>query len=78
MEMCCHPMSLKFWNHLKEFEETDQGSKKMSRPKKNSLCLSWNTLSWKGQLEKTRSWKVRHEIGENDVGNFGLKLKSSG
>ena len=37
-----------------------------------------DTCSWKGQLEKTRSWKVRHEIGKNEVGKFGLKSESWG
>ena len=32
-----------------------------------------DTCSWKGQ---TRSWKVRHEIGKNEVEKFGLKLES--
>ena len=36
-----------------------------------------DTCSWKGQLEKTRSWKVRHEIGKNEVGKFALKLECS-
>ena len=33
--------------------------------------------SWKGQLEKTRGWKVRHVIWTNEVGKFGLTLESS-
>ena len=42
-----------------------------------------DTCSWKGQLEKTRSWKdlswkVRYEIGKNEVGKFAAKLESSG
>ena len=42
-----------------------------------------DTCSWKGQLEKTRiwkvlSWKVRHEIKKNEVEKFGLKLESFG
>ena len=32
----------------------------------------------KEQLEITRSWKVQHEIGKNDVEKFGLKLESLG
>ena len=45
------------------------------------LPADWDTCSWKGQLGKTRSWKVfswkvRHEIRKNEVGKFGLKLKS--
>jgi len=31
--------------------------------------------SWKKQLGKTRSWKVWHEIGKNEVEKFGLKLE---
>ena len=27
----------------------------------------FNRCSWKWQLEKTRSWKVRHEMGKNEV-----------
>jgi len=34
--------------------------------------------SWKDQLEKSRSWKVHHEIGKNEVEKFGLKLESLG
>ena len=34
--------------------------------------------SWKEQLGKTRSWKVWHEIGKDEVEKFGLKLESSG
>ena len=34
--------------------------------------------SWKEQLGKTRSWKVWHEIGKNEVEKFGLKLESLG
>ena len=32
----------------------------------------WDTCSWKGQFEKREvlSWKVRDEIGENEVGKF--------
>jgi len=36
-----------------------------------------NTCSWKGQLEKTRSWKVQNEIGTIELGKFGPKLESS-
>ena len=35
-----------------------------------------DTYSWKGQLGKMRSWKVRYEIGKNEVGKFGQKLES--
>ena len=28
-------------------------------------------------MEKTRSWKVRHEMRKNEVGKFGLKLEST-
>ena len=31
--------------------------------------------SWKGQLEKTRSWKVRHEIWKNEVGKYKWSWK---
>ena len=34
--------------------------------------------SWKEQLGKTRSWKVWHEIGKDEVGKFGSKLENSG
>ena len=34
------------------------------------------TCSWKGQLENTRSWKVRNEIGKNEVGKFEPKLEN--
>ena len=41
-----------------------------------------DTCSWKGQLEKTRSWKVlswkvRLEIEKNEVGKLGPKLEST-
>ena len=41
-----------------------------------------DTCSWKGQLEKAKSWKVlswnvRHEIGNNEVGKFGMNLLST-
>ena len=44
--------------------------------------LGWDRCSWKGQLEKTRkwkvlSWKVRNEIGKIEVGEFAAKLESS-
>ena len=46
-----------------------------------NLPADWETCSWKGQLGKPRSWKlfswkVPHEIRKNEVGKFGLKLKS--
>ena len=33
--------------------------------------------SWKGQLEKLRSWKVQHEIGKTEFRKFGLKLENT-
>ena len=41
-----------------------------------------DTCSWKGQLERTRSWKiiswkVQNEIGKIEVGKFEPKLESS-
>ena len=44
--------------------------------------IGGDTLSWKRQFKKIRSWKVlnwkvRYEIGENEVGKFGLKLERS-
>ena len=39
-------------------------------------CLTYETRSWKGQLEKSRSWKVRSKIGKIEVGKFGPKLES--
>ena len=39
------------------------------------LTISWETCSWKGQLERTKSWKVRNEIGKIEVGKFGPKLE---
>ena len=41
-----------------------------------------DTCGWKGQLDKTRSWKVlswkvRHEIVKNEVEKFAPKLESS-
>ena len=36
-----------------------------------------DTCSWKGQLEKTRIWKVRHEIGKDEVERFAPNLGSS-
>ena len=40
-----------------------------------------DTCIWKGQLEKTRSWKLfkwkfRNEIGKNEVGKFEPKLEN--
>ena len=42
-----------------------------------------DTCSWKGQLEKVSSWKVRNEIGKNEVGaeelsNFDLYFPTLG
>ena len=42
---------------------------------------NWDTCSWKGQLEKTRNWKllsrkVRDEIGKNEAGKFEPKLEN--
>ena len=41
-----------------------------------------DACSWKGYLERTRSWKnlswkVRNEIGKNEVRKLGLKLEST-
>ena len=36
-----------------------------------------DTCNWKWQLEKMRSWKVRNEIGNIEVGKFWPKLKRS-
>ena len=33
--------------------------------------------SWKEQLGKTRSWKVWHEIGKDEVEKFGLKFEGT-
>ena len=33
--------------------------------------------SWKEQLGKTRSWKVWHEIGKDEVGKLGLKFEGT-
>ena len=41
------------------------------------LSIFGDTCSWKEQLEKTRSWKVRHEIEKNEVGKFEPKLEST-
>ena len=42
------------------------------------LCDVGDTCSWKRQLEKTRNWKVRHEIEKNEVGKFAPELESFG
>ena len=42
-----------------------------------SIAFQRDTCSWKGKMEKTRSWKVRHEMRKNEVGKFGLKLEST-
>ena len=44
------------------------------------VVIVGDTYSWKRQLERKRSWKVlswkiRHKIGEIEVGKFGLKLE---
>ena len=33
--------------------------------------------SWKGQLEKTWSWKVSNEIGKNEAGKLEPKLETT-
>ena len=33
--------------------------------------------SWKEQLGKTRSWKVWHEIGKDELGKLGLKFEGT-
>ena len=43
----------------------------------NKIAIKGGTCSWKGQMEKTRSWKVRHEIEKNEVGKYASKLESS-
>ena len=77
---CCYPIKnfcIRVWHtnvikssstyrHLTPFAAT----KCKYRP-------SGDTCSWKGQLEKTRSWKVRYEIGKIEVGKFGPKLEHS-
>ena len=42
----------------------------------NIPCKLW-ICSWEGQLEKTRSWKDRIEIGKNEVGKLKLHWKFS-
>ena len=41
----------------------------------------WDTRSWNGQLEKTRSWKIlswkyQNENGKNEVGKLEPKLEN--
>ena len=57
-------------------DSLDNNSTKFNVPKRKLLCKSkklyggtvrWDTFSWKGQLEKTRSWKARIKIGKIEV-----------
>ena len=52
-------------------------SKMTSRFNEFELRKIQDTCSWKGQLERTRSWKVQNEIGKIEVGKFEPKLVSS-
>ena len=36
-----------------------------------------DACSWKGQLERTWSWKVRNEIAQNEAGKLEPKLETT-
>ena len=59
-------LGIRIWNFYSDFEIIS----------KSANVLIWDTFSWKIQLERSWSWKIRVEIRTNEVRKLRLKLES--